>query len=113
MTLGYLDRGEAISMFSNILPISSIGKAKVEETIPIIRAYLNPYCPWTPGVRSVLDGAGLDYEILDITQDHQAYEEMVAKSCQNSSPCVEINGHMLADVGGEEIADWLRKNGLA
>ena len=113
MTLECLDRGETIGMFPNILPISSVGKAKVEETTPVIRAYLNPYCPWTPGVRSVLDGAGLDYEILDITQDHQAYEEMVAKSRQNSSPCVEINGHMLADVGGEEVADWLRKNGLA
>lgn len=113
MTLGYLDRGKTIGMFLNILPIYSIGKAKMEETTPVIRAYLNPYCPWTPGVRSVLDGAGLDYEIFDITQDHQAYEEMVSKSCQNSSPCVEINGHMLADVGGDEVADWLCKNGLA
>ena len=100
-------------MFSNILPIPCIGKAKVEETAPVIRAYLNPYCPWSPGVRSVLDGAGLDYEILDITQDRRAYEEMVAKSRQNSSPCVEINGHMLADVGGDEVAAWLCKKGLA
>ena len=100
-------------MFSNILSISRIGKAKVEESAPVIRAYLNPYCPWSPGVRSVLDGAGLDYEILDIAQDRRAFEEMVAKSRQTSSPCVEINGHMLADVGGDEVAAWLRENDLA
>ena len=64
-------------------------------------------------MRSVLDGAGLNYEILDITQDRRAYEEMVAKRRQNSSPCVEINGHMLADVSGDEVAAWLCKKGLA
>ena len=100
-------------MFPNILSISRIGKAKVEESTPVIRAYMNPYCPWSPGVRSVLDGAGLDYEILDIAQDRQAFEEMVAKTRQTSSPCVEINGHMLADVGGDEVAAWLRENDLA
>ena len=100
-------------MFFNISPSSGIGKVKMEEMETKIKAYLNPYCPWSPGVRSVLDGAGLNYEILDITQDRRAYEEMVAKSRQNSSPCVEINGHMLADVGGDEVAAWLCKKGLA
>jgi monothiol glutaredoxin len=84
----------------------------VEETAPLIKAYLNPYCPWSPGVRSVLDNAGLAYEMLDITQNRQAFEEMVEKSRQYSSPCVEINGQMLADVGGDEVEDWLRQHGL-
>ncbi len=64
-------------------------------------------------MRSVLDGAGLDYEILDIAQNRRAFEEMVANSRQTSSPCFEINGHMLADVGGDEVAAWLRENDLA
>jgi len=47
---------------------------------------------------------------LDISKDRDAYEEMVRKSRQYSSPCVEIDGHMLADVGGEEVEAWLRKS---
>jgi monothiol glutaredoxin len=37
---------------------------------------------------------------------------MVQKSKQYSSPCVEINGHMLADVGGDEVETWMRQQGL-
>jgi hypothetical protein len=27
------------------------------------------------------------------------------------SPCVEFDGEMLADVGGEEVETWLQQNG--
>ena len=75
-----------------------------------IKAYLYPYCPWSPGVCRVLENFGLEYEVLDISRDRDAYEEMVRKSRQYSSPCVEIDGHMLADVGGEEVEAWLRQS---
>ena len=64
-------------------------------------------------MRTVLDRAGLQYEELDITSDREAFAEMVAKSRQYASPCVEIDGVMLADVGGEEVAAWLRQRGLS
>ena len=63
-------------------------------------------------MRTVLDRAGFPYEELDITSDRKAFEEMVAKSQQYASPCVEINGVMLADVGGAEVEAWLRQRGL-
>ena len=63
-------------------------------------------------MRTVFDRAGLQYEELDITSDRKAFEEMVAKSQQYASPCVEINGVMLADVGGAEVEAWLRQLGL-
>ena len=99
-------------VFLNISRPLYIGKAKVEQTTPVIKAYLNPYCPWSQGVRTVLDRAGLQYEELYITSDRKAFEEMVAKSRQYASPCVEINGIMLADVGGAEVEAWLRQRGL-
>ena len=63
-------------------------------------------------MRTVLDRAGLQYEELDITSDRKAFEEMVAKSRQYASPCVEINGVMLVDVAGAEVEAWLRQRGL-
>ena len=77
-----------------------------------ITAYINPYCPWSPGVVAVLNKYGLAYEVRDITRDSTAYEEMVTKSGQYASPCVEIDGHMLADVGGDEVEGWLRQQGI-
>ena len=35
---------------------------------------------------------------------------MVQKSGQPLSPCVEINGQMLADVSGEEVEAWMVEN---
>ena len=34
---------------------------------------------------------------------------MVEKSGQRLSPCVEIDGHMLADVSGDEVEAYLHK----
>ena len=38
---------------------------------------------------------------------------MIEKSGQMLSPCVEINGHLLADVSGEEVEAYMLANGLA
>ena len=37
---------------------------------------------------------------------------MVQKSGQPLSPCVEINGQMLADVDGDEVEAWMVENGV-
>lgn len=77
-----------------------------------ITAFINPYCPWSPGVLAFLKEQALDYETKDITRDRVAYEEMVQKSGQFASPCVEIDGEMLADVGREEVEAWFKSKGI-
>lgn len=74
-----------------------------------ITAYLNPTCPWTRGVVQVLDHHGLEYAYRNIIGDPEAYREMVEKTGQHASPCVEISGHMLVDVGGDEVEAYLKK----
>ena len=64
------------------------------------------------GVRAIMKKYGLEYEDRDIINDRSQYEEMVEKSGQPLSPCVEIDGHMLADVSGEEVENWMLSNGL-
>jgi monothiol glutaredoxin len=85
--------------------------AAMSESEPKIIAYLNPMCPWTHGVLAFLKSNELRFEFRDIMRDPAQYEEMVKKSGQYSSPCVEIDGHMLADVGGDEVEDWMRQQG--
>ncbi len=79
---------------------------------PKIVAYLNPLCPWTRGVIKVLEKYDLEFAYRDVTRNQADFREMVEKTGQYSSPCVEINGHMLADVGGEEVEEWIRQNGI-
>jgi monothiol glutaredoxin len=54
----------------------------------------------------------LAYEDIDIINNRANYAEMVQKSGQPLSPCVEIDGVMLADVSGEEVENYLLSNDL-
>ncbi len=74
---------------------------------PEIVAYLKPVCGWSNGVRAVFSKYGLAYEDKDIINNPVNYQEMVMKSGQPLSPCVMINGEMLADVGGDEVEAYL------
>ncbi len=77
-----------------------------------ILAYLKPSCGWSQGVRAIFKKYGFAYEDKDIINDQNNYREMVEKSGQPLSPCVEINGQMLADVSGDEVEAWLLSKGL-
>src|SRR5207245_11334737 len=54
----------------------------------------------------------LPYTEKDIIQNPAFRWEMETKSGQPLSPCVEINGRMLADVSGEEVEQYLIDNNL-
>ena len=79
---------------------------------PTVVAYLKPTCGWSQGVREVLQRYGLPYEEKNIIDHPEHYAEMVQKSGQPLSPCVEINGHMLADVGDDELEAWMLQQGV-
>ena len=79
-------------------------------TKPKIIAYLKPQCGWSQGVRAILRKYDLPYEDRDIINDPVQRQEMIEKSGQMLSPCVEINGSMLADVSGEEVESYLLTN---
>ena len=77
---------------------------------PQIIAWLKPVCGWSGGVREVFRKYGLEFEDRDIINNPDIYAEMVQKSGQPLSPCVEINGQVLADVSGEEVEAWMVEN---
>src|SRR4026207_1830903 len=79
---------------------------------PKIVAYLKPTCGWSNGVRAVLKKYDLPYEDRDIINDPLQRQEMIEKSGQMLSPCVEVDGRMLPDISGEEVEAYLLSNGL-
>ena len=79
---------------------------------PKIIAYLKPSCGWSQGVRAVLKKYQLPYDDRDIINNPFNHTEMVQRSGQPLSPCVEIDGHMLPDVSGDEVEAYLIKAGL-
>lgn len=81
-------------------------------TQPNVIAYLKPTCGWSNGVRAILRKYDLPYEDRDIINDPAQRQEMLEKSGQPLSPCVEVNGRMLADVSGDELEAYLLENQL-
>ena len=77
-----------------------------------IVAYLKPTCGWSNGVRAIFQKYSLSYEDKDIINSAENYAEMVQRSGQPLSPCVVVDGVMLADVSGEEVENYLLANNL-
>jgi len=96
----------------NLLPEVDICKKSQHLADMKIIAYLKPTCGWSMGVRAIMKKYDLEYEDRDIINNADQYAEMVEKSGQPLSPCVEIDGHMLADVSGEEVENWMLSNDL-
>src|ERR1700740_376561 len=79
---------------------------------PKIIAYLKPTCGWSQGVRAVLRKYDLPYEDRDIINDPVQRQEMIEKSGQMLSPCVEVDGRMLPDISGGEVERYLLSHRL-
>ncbi len=79
---------------------------------PKIIAYLKPSCGWSMGVRAIMKKYDLEFEDRDIINDPLQRQEMIEKSGQMLSPCVEVNGRMLPDISGEEVEAYLLANNL-
>lgn len=79
---------------------------------PEITAYLKTFCGWSEGVRAIMRKYDLEFEEKDIIKNPAFRWEMEQRSGQPLSPCVEVNGEMLADVSGEEVEAYLIEKGL-
>ena len=81
---------------------------------PEITAYVKTQCgleQWR--VRAVLKKYDLSlHRRSDIIQNPAFRWEMEQKSGQPLSPCVEVNGTMVADISGEELEQYLLQQGL-
>ena len=82
------------------------------QEAPKITAYLKTFCGWSEGVRAIMRKHHLEFEEKDIIKNPALRWEMEQKTGQPLSPCVEVNGEMLADVSGEEVEQYLLAKGL-
>ncbi len=83
----------------------------MDKNVKIV-AYLKTFCGWSEGVRAIMRKYGLEYEEKDIIKNPAFRWEMEQKSAQQLTPCVEINGTMLANVTGEEVEQWMIQQGF-
>ncbi len=78
---------------------------------PEITCYVKTFCGWSEGIRAIMRKYALEFEEKDIIKNPAFRWEMEQKSGQPLSPCVVVDGTMLADVSGEEVEQWMIENG--
>ena len=74
-----------------------------------VRLFIKPFCGWCAQAMDWLDHHGLPYELLDVTEDTKAYEEMYRLSRQTLAPVIDVDGNILADFGPRELAAFWNK----
>lgn len=82
-----------------------------------IRLFVKPYCGWCIRAMRWLDQRGIKYQLVDVISSEEAYDEMIRISGQDLAPVIDVDGHVLADFGPEELARFWeeleRKNARA
>lgn len=74
-----------------------------------VRLFIKPGCPWCDEATDWLDSHGVRYEVLDVINDRKARAEMHELTGQTKAPSIEVDGHILADFGADELEAWWRK----
>lgn len=68
--------------------------------------------PFATEVMDFLDERDLPFEERNISADEEFRREAEGKSGQSRSPTLEIDGHILADAGVEDVAKYLEGIGV-
>lgn len=77
------------------------------------RLFIKPGCPWCEEAIDWLDAHNIQYQTLDVISNAAARREMHDLTGQTKAPCIDVNGHVLADFGADELEVWWKKMGFA
>lgn len=77
-----------------------------------VRLFIKPGCPWCDEAIDWLDSHGIPHEKLDVIRDRVARAEMFELTGQTKAPSIEVDGHVLADFGADELESWWQRMGF-
>jgi len=73
----------------------------------MIKVYSTEFCPYCLSLKEFLKEHGVQFEEVDVTEDQNAQEEMIAKSGQMGVPVVDIDGQIVVGFDKERISQLL------
>ena len=74
-----------------------------------IRLFVKSFCPWCSEATEWLDAHGIVYETLNVSRSAEARAEMYELTGQTKAPSIDIDKHVLADFGVDELETWWRQ----
>jgi len=78
--------------------------------LPIL--YVKTGCPWCEQAIEILDENGVSYQLRNVTEKRDQFDEMKRKSRQDKAPVLDWHGQILADFGPDELYPFLRAHNV-
>ena len=72
-----------------------------------IIVYSTQTCPYCNMVKDYLKEKGVEFEDIDVSQDHEKAQEMMSKSGQSGVPVVDIDGKIIVGFNRPAIDEAL------
>jgi len=69
--------------------------------------YSTPTCPYCNMAKQYFKEKGVEFEDIDVSQDHEKGHEMVQKSGQQGVPVIDINGKIIIGFNKPQIDEAL------
>jgi len=73
--------------------------------------YTKTGCPWCKGVLDLFAEKGVKFEEREVRGNENYMNELVAKSGQQKTPTMDLDGEITADSDREQIAAILKAKG--
>jgi len=77
----------------------------VSSTQPEIIVYATKTCPFCTMAKSLLDGKGLKYDLIDVGSDRAMWQVLQEKSGRNTVPQVFVGDHHIGGFDELSAAD--------
>ena len=78
-----------------------------------VRLFVKPFCGWCHEAKDWLKERGIPFEELNVITDGAARKEMFELTGQTLAPCIDVDGHILADFGTDELEEFWKELGFA
>ena len=74
--------------------------------------YTKVGCPWCREVLAFLKEKDVPFEERECRGNPKYFEELIAKSSQEKTPTLDLDGTILADTDVEAVEKFLREKGI-
>ncbi|MGI5852812.1 MAG: glutaredoxin family protein [Bacillota bacterium] len=73
-----------------------------------IKVYTTASCPWCTKIKNYLTEKGLDYQEIDVGEDSDSVEEMIALTGQRNVPVTVIDGEVIVGFDRKALEEQLK-----
>ena len=86
----------------------TIVKALGLLSMPKVKVYSTPNCPWCDKVKEFLAANKIEFEDINVSVNREAAREMIEKTGQKGVPVIDIDGKVVIGFDEKKLRELLK-----